>query len=117
AVRGNNDKGGWAARLPLTDVVEAAGARALILHDLHELAVDPAADGFAVVVSGHSHQPLIRRDGAVLYVNPGSARPRRFPLPITLGRLKIEDGALDAEIMELAPAPTTVDAGRRGVRR
>lgn len=113
AVRGNNDKGGWASRLPLTDVVEAAGARAFILHDLHELAVDPAAEGYAVVVSGHSHQPLIRRDGAVLYVNPGSAGPRRFRLPITLARMRVEDGRPDAEIIELSPATSPGAPDRR----
>jgi uncharacterized protein len=112
AVRGNNDKGGWAARLPLTDIVEAAGARAYLLHDLHELGVDPATEGFAAVVSGHSHQPLIRRDGSVLYVNPGSAGPRRFRLPITLGLLRVEPGRLDAEIIELAPATSPVAPGR-----
>ncbi len=100
AVRGNNDKGGWASRLPL-------------LHDLHELAVDPAAEGYAVVVSGHSHQPLIRRDGDVLYVNPGSAGPRRFRLPITLARMRVEDGRPEAEIIELSPATSPIAPDRR----
>ena len=112
AVRGNNDKGGWASRLPLTDVVEAAGTRTYLLHDLHELDLDPAAAGFAAVVTGHSHQPLIRRDGDVLYVNPGSAGPRRFRLPITLARMRVEDGRLDAEIIELSPATSPIAPGR-----
>ena len=113
AVRGNNDRGAWASRLPLTDIVDAAGARTFILHNLHELSIDPAAEGYAVVMSGHSHQPLIRRDGAVLFVNPGSAGPRRFRLPITLARMRIEDGRPDAEIIELSPATSPSAPDRR----
>jgi putative phosphoesterase len=101
AVRGNNDKGGWAGRLPATAVFDAGGISIYMLHDLGELDLDPAAAGFAVVVAGHSHKPgQDRRDG-VLYFNPGSAGPRRFKLPIALGLLRIDDGAARGEIVTL----------------
>ena len=103
AVRGNNDRGPWAARLPLTDVIEVGGASIYLLHDLHQLDLDPAAAGMAAVVTGHSHKPLVRRDGVVVYVNPGSAGPRRFRLPITVGKLRVEAGRVDAEIIEILP--------------
>jgi uncharacterized protein len=102
AVRGNNDKAPWARRLPLTDLVEVGGVSLYLLHDLHELDLDPAAAGVAAVVTGHSHKPLVRRDGDVVYVNPGSAGPRRFRLPITLVRARIAGGRVDADIIELA---------------
>jgi len=108
AVRGNNDRGPWAARLPATDVVELDGASILVIHDLGELDLDPVTSGFAAVVSGHSHQPLLRRDGPVLYANPGSAGPRRFRLPITLARMRVAGGTVDAELIELAPATAPV---------
>ena len=101
AVRGNNDRDAWAARLPASDVVEVAGASLYLLHDLHELDLYPAPAGMAAVVTGHSHKPLVRRDGDVLYVNPGSAGPRRFKLPITVGKLRIARGHVEAEIIEL----------------
>jgi uncharacterized protein len=104
AVRGNNDRGPWAARLPLTDVIEVGGASIYLLHDLHQLDLDPAAAGLAAVVTGHSHQPLIRRDGLVVYVNPGSAGPRRFRLPITVGKLHVEAGRVEAEIIPILPS-------------
>ena len=89
AVRGNVDKGEWASQLPLTAVVETQSARIYVLHDLHQLDLDPAAAGFAIVVSGHSHKASRQERGGVLYVNPGSAGPRRFRLPITLARLDV----------------------------
>jgi putative phosphoesterase len=104
AVRGNNDREPWAARLPLSDVIEVGGASIYLLHDLHQLDLDPAAAGLAAVVTGHSHQPVIRRDGAVVYVNPGSAGPRRFRLPITIGKLHVAAGRVEAEIIELLPS-------------
>ena len=84
AVRGNIDQGAWAEALPQTAVVNAGSARILMLHDLHELALDPAVAGFHIVISGHSHKPGEKMREGVLYVNPGSAGPRRFRLPITV---------------------------------
>jgi len=89
AVRGNVDAGEWAERLPLTAEVEAHGARIYVIHDVHELAIDPAAAGFAMVVSGHSHKASREERAGVLYLNPGSAGPRRFRLPITLAVLDL----------------------------
>jgi len=101
AVRGNNDKGGWAARIPATAVFEAEGVSIYVVHDLAELDVDPAAAGFGVVITGHSHQPSRDERNGVLYFNPGSAGPRRFRLPICVGRLHIENGAARAELVTL----------------
>ena len=87
AVRGNVDRQPWARALPETAEARTAGGRIYLLHDLKQLAIDPRAAGFAAVVSGHSHHPgRIERDG-VLYLNPGSAGPRRFRLPVTVARL------------------------------
>ncbi|HET7607813.1 MAG TPA: metallophosphoesterase family protein, partial [Gammaproteobacteria bacterium] len=80
AIRGNIDK--WAADLPDTEVVEIGAHCLYVLHDLNELELDPAAAGFAAVISGHSHRPRIERREGVLYLNPGSAGPRRFKLPV-----------------------------------
>jgi uncharacterized protein len=105
AVRGNNDRGRWADALPQTDVLELAGIRIVVIHDLQELEIDPAAAGFHVVVAGHSHRPVREMRGAVLFVNPGSAGPRRFRLPVSVGRLTISGGGgVDAELIELRPA-------------
>lgn len=105
AVRGNNDSGDWAARLPETLIADCVpGLRALIVHDLKTLACDARAAGCAVVVSGHSHRPLIERRDGVLYLNPGSAGPRRFRLPISCGWLGLDDdGRLHAGIESLEP--------------
>jgi hypothetical protein len=101
AVRGNNDRERWAADIPETEVVEVGGVSLYVLHDLHELDLDPRAAGFAAVIAGHSHQPnLTERDG-VLYLNPGSAGPRRFKLPISLARLTITGARLDAKLVTL----------------
>src|ERR1017187_4034843 len=78
AVRGNIDKGEWASRLPLSAVVEAKSARIYVIHDVHDLDIDPAAAGFAIVVSGHSHKASHEERSGVLYLNPGSAGPRRI---------------------------------------
>jgi uncharacterized protein len=86
-VRGNIDKGVWAEVLPETAAVEHAGVSLYVLHDVHALDLNPAAGGFDVVVSGHSHQPSQSTRNGVFYVNPGSAGPRRFKLPITIARL------------------------------
>lgn len=101
AVRGNNDRGPWASRLPQTHRLEAGGARIFVIHDLAELDVHPVAIGIDVVVCGHSHRPAIERRGAVLYVNPGSAGPRRFRLPISVARLMIAGGRVEAELVTL----------------
>jgi uncharacterized protein len=89
AVRGNNDQGPWAKRLRERETLEIAGTRIYVLHDLAQLDLDPAAAGIDVVVSGHSHRPAQERRGGALYVNPGSAGPRRFKLPIAVARLAL----------------------------
>ena len=101
AVRGNNDRGAWAAALPETDVVETDGRSLYVLHDLKELDLDPRAAGFDAVIAGHSHQPRIDRRDGVLYLNPGSAGPRRFRLPIAVAWLSVEPAGLAAEIVPL----------------
>ena len=101
AVRGNNDRGGWAAALAETEVVETDGRSLYVLHDLKELDLDPRVAGFAAVIAGHSHQPRIERRDGVLYLNPGSAGPRRFRLPIAIAWLAVEKAGLDAEIVHL----------------
>jgi uncharacterized protein len=104
AVRGNVDTGAWARSIPETAVVEVgASARLYVLHDIAALDIDPAAAGFCAVISGHSHKPAWRRDAGVLYVNPGSAGPRRFSLPVSVGRLLLEDGRLSADLIEVRP--------------
>ena len=106
AVRGNNDHGAWAERLPEALTLTLAGLRIHLLHDLAELAVDPAAEGIAAVVSGHSHQPLVRQQGSTCFVNPGSAGPRRFKLPVSVGELLVgPDGAVRARTIQLAIPP------------
>lgn len=90
AVRGNNDVGPWARRLREIEVLELAGVRVLVIHDLSQLGTAARDAQAHVVVSGHSHKPLVRRDDDVLYVNPGSAGPRRFRLPISAGDLQVE---------------------------
>jgi putative phosphoesterase len=102
AVRGNNDKDTWARGIAEHEVVEIRGKRVYVLHDLKELDLDPRAAGFAVVVTGHSHKPLIMTRDEVLYVNPGSAGPRRFKLPICVALLEIAGDAIHAEIRELS---------------
>jgi len=100
-VRGNNDRGEWAATLPHSVTVELGGVSIHIVHDLKELSIDPRAAGVRVVVSGHSHKPAsIERDG-VLYVNPGSAGRRRFTLPISVGELVIEAGQVAVGLVNL----------------
>jgi uncharacterized protein len=101
AVRGNIDKGDWALQLPITAVGEADSARIYVLHDLRQLELDPIAAGFRMVVSGHSHRPGQAEWDGVLYVNPGSAGPRRFRLPITVARLDTQRDPWHAEFIEL----------------
>ncbi|MBI2205221.1 MAG: metallophosphoesterase family protein [Candidatus Rokubacteria bacterium] len=100
-VRGNNDTGPWAAGLPVTQTVEVGSLRFYVLHELRALGLDPAAGGFAAVVCGHSHQPVVRFREGVLYLNPGSAGPRRFKLPVTVARVHVSGHDLQPEIVEL----------------
>lgn len=112
AVRGNTDRGGFAATLPGTDVVDlsdpvgdvsagSTGPTAYLLHELELLDLDPEASGFAVVVYGHTHAPAIEKRDGVLYFNPGAAGHRRFRLPVTVGRLTVDGGRVGAEIVHL----------------
>ena len=103
AIRGNVDIEGPCSHLPATEAVELSDRTFYMLHDRHALDLDPAAAGFNAVISGHSHQPGIEWLRGVLYFNPGSAGPRRFSLPITVGRIRILDGALQPEIVRLLP--------------
>jgi hypothetical protein len=105
AVRGNNDRAPWAAGLPETAVASLGGLAIYVLHDVGELDLDPAAAGFAAVVAGHSHKPRNDERGGVLYFNPGSAGPRRFKLPVAVGRLLIEDGRIQGRIWEIDGPP------------
>ena len=89
AVRGNVDHGSWVSQLPATATVEAGLAVIYVLHDVHELDLDPATAGIQIVVSGHSHKPSRTERSGVLYINPGSAGPRRFQLPVTVARLDL----------------------------
>jgi hypothetical protein len=101
AVRGNVDKGGWARALPWSESVELDGHTIYVLHILEDL---PVPDGISAVVYGHSHKPSIEDRGGVLYLNPGSAGPRRFRLPVSVARLSVVDGRLTARIIELTVA-------------
>jgi putative phosphoesterase len=105
AIRGNVDRGSWAARYPNTARVKVGGRSIYVLHNLNELDLDPAAAGIDVVVSGHSHRPKIETVGGVLYVNPGSAGPRRFTLPIALATLDLSGDALRPCIQEIGKVP------------
>lgn len=100
AVRGNNDVGPWAQRVAPTERVQVEGVVLHVIHDLADLDIDPGAEGVRVVVSGHSHKPRIEQRGAVLYVNPGSAGPRRFKLPIAAAELIVDGDAVSARITE-----------------
>ena len=101
AVRGNVDVGSLAEALAETEVIEVGGANLYVLHDLRQLDLSPRAAGFAAVISGHSHQPGQKVRQGVLYFNPGSAGPRRFRLPVCVGRLNITNGKIRGEIIAL----------------
>ncbi|SEB26552.1 metallophosphoesterase family protein [Variovorax sp. YR216] len=101
-VRGNNDTGAWAEDIPETVLFEIEGVRFYAIHNLAELPIDPVAAGVRVVVSGHSHRPVAQGRDGVLYINPGSAGPRRFKLPISAGELLLDGGAITPRIVELA---------------
>jgi putative phosphoesterase len=108
AVRGNNDRGAWARTIPARIAVRVGGIVLYVLHDLKALDLDPVAAGFGVVVSGHSHQPRIEERDGVLYVNPGSAGPRRFRLPVSVAMLELDSGRVRARI-ELLHLPPKVE--------
>jgi uncharacterized protein len=112
AVRGNNDAGATWCGVPQTWRVDAGGKCIYVIHDLAELVIEPAAAGIDAVVSGHSHKPKIERRDGVLYINPGSAGPRRFRLPISVGRLTIVADRIEAELL-----PLDVDAAPATARR
>lgn len=102
AVRGNNDKGEWAETIPDWEVVEIGAVSVYVLHDLKEIDISPQGAGFRVVVSGHSHRPSVEERRGVLYLNPGSAGPRRFKLPVSVARLTVTGPDVSARIVELA---------------
>lgn len=97
AVRGNIDEGGPCAALPAVEWIELAGHTIYMLHDVHQLDLKPESAGIAVVVSGHSHQPLIEHRRGVLFLNPGSAGPRRFRLPVSLAWLELSNAGVTAQ--------------------
>jgi uncharacterized protein len=101
AVRGNNDKGEWAENIPERETVEVESVSIHLLHIVKELAFDPQDAGVRVVISGHSHKPLIEERDGVLFLNPGSAGPRRFKLPISVARLHLHNAEVHAKIIEL----------------
>ena len=105
AIRGNNDSQPWARGVPARKTLDLAGDRIHLVHDLGELDLDPVKAGIRCVVTGHSHRPGIEEREGVLFVNPGSAGPRRFSLPITVGRIEIIQGAWHASILPLSGVP------------
>lgn len=112
AVRGNNDRGAWARALRETETIAVARARIHVIHDIKELAIDPVETGIDVVIAGHSHQPAVARHDGALFLNPGSAGPRRFTLPVCVGILYVGTGRPRATLIELAVVPR-----REGVAR
>ena len=108
AVRGNNDRGPWAESLRHTEILQVGEICVYAIHDLAQLDIEPKAAGVHVVVSGHTHKPLVKERGGVLYVNPGSSGPRRFRLPVAVGELLVKGGSVSARIIEL-----TVSSGSR----
>ena len=102
AIRGNIDRDGWAAAYPDDVVVKLAGRSIYMLHNLNEIGLDPVSLGYDVVVSGHSHRPRIETSDGVLYLNPGSAGPRRFTLPISLATLELSDDGIEPRLHEIA---------------
>ncbi|MDQ3289129.1 MAG: metallophosphatase family protein [Pseudomonadota bacterium] len=108
AIRGNVDTGEWAAAVPETRQVVLAGLRVHLLHDRRNLDIDPDAEDIDIVVSGHSHRPLVEHRDGVLYLNPGSAGPRRFKLPVSVAEVLVDRGSITPRVVELS-----VDAPKR----
>ena len=102
AIRGNVDTEAWARNFAETEVVELGGLYFYVIHDANAIDLNPKVAGFAAVISGHSHQPKQEMKDGVLYFNPGSAGPRRFKLPISVGRMEIVDGSLTSEVLEIS---------------
>jgi putative phosphoesterase len=109
AIKGNVDTADWADRYPATRTFELGGRSMHVVHDVHDLAIDPRARGIDMVISGHSHQPRVETIDGVLYLNPGSAGPRRFSLPVTLAIVELTDGGIRPVIHDLLP-----EQGRQG---
>ena len=103
AIRGNNDRGAWARKFPARAVVKIGRNKIFLLHDVKDLDFDPRAAGFRMVISGHSHSPSIAERGGVLYLNPGSAGPRRFKLPIAVATLRVDGSTVNARHVDLNP--------------
>jgi uncharacterized protein len=101
AIKGNNDLGAWAKPLPDTQLLQTADTKLFVIHNVKELDCDPATEGYQVVISGHSHKPSILTQDGVLFVNPGSAGPKRFKLPVAVGKLFIQNRKVNAELIEL----------------
>lgn len=99
AIRGNIDTQSWARRFPETEVVELGGVHIYVIHDVNALDLNPKAAGFSAVISGHSHQPRQEMKHGVLYFNPGSAGPKRFRLPVSVGKLEVASGRVSGEIL------------------
>ena len=102
AVRGNIDLGAWADTLPEREIIKTEAISIYMLHDVKELDADPAESGCRVIISGHSHKPAVEERGGVFIINPGSAGPRRFRLPISVVRLNVRGAELEAKVIELA---------------
>jgi hypothetical protein len=101
AVRGNNDRGAWADAIPDTNVLQAGATLLYVIHNIDEIDIDPGAAGFHAVIYGHSHKPMIEEKHGVLFVNPGSAGPRRFSLPISTGQLLISGSRIAPRLITL----------------
>lgn len=101
AVRGNNDTDPWTESLRDTELVEVGNLRIFVVHDIAKIAIDPELDGIGVIVSGHSHKPTVFERRGVLYVNPGSAGPRRFQLPISVGEILVSETTVSARTIEV----------------
>jgi putative phosphoesterase len=101
AVRGNNDTGPWAVRLPASELIRVGDVFFYVIHDLAELEIDPAAAGVGVVVSGHSHRPSVEDRAGILYVNPGSCGPRRFKLPVSVGEILVSGSGAKSRLVDL----------------
>lgn len=105
AVRGNMDREDWSYKFRMTEVMELNKILLYVIHDLSRLDLDPAVSHIQIIVSGHSHRPSISRHKGVLYINPGSAGPKRFALPVSVALLRIEGGSVNARIVELDSSP------------